>query len=301
MSSLFFDALPSRCSSLYKKMYWAQGDEFDTVYSNARQHCEDLWSDFRSLADENFRREFAEHTHERWFEMYLTVSLVRAGYQVDCPKPGPDVLLDVDGRRVWVEAVCASSGKADLPDSVPKRQFGQVVREPTDQYVLRIRNSLEEKQKKYLHYFESGIVCRGDMVVVAINVYAVDGPGPYIDDHIKRSLYGVGDATLQFDRRSRSIVGVGHKTVLKVKKSSGASVGVQPFTDGSMAHVSAVLASHASALNLPDQLGGDFVLYPNLSAEKAWPHGILRLGSEWRFEEREEVGQGVRVETVVND
>lgn len=298
MSSLFRDALPQGCSKLYETMHGPKGDKFDGLCEIAREHCDDLWSDFQPFADQHFSREFPIRTHERWFEMYLTVSLIRAGHQIDCPKPGPDILLEVDGRRIWVEAVCATSGKQGLPDSVQKQQIGQVLPEPTDQYVLRIRNSLEAKQKKYLRYIKNGIVACGDVVVVAINIYQVYGYDPYIEDHMKRSLYGIGDVVVRFDKSTQSVSGDGHQQVVEIRKSSGAGVGVQPFTDNSIEHVSAVLASHASAFNQPPQLGGDLVSYPNLTAENAWPAGVLQLGSEWRFEEHQDRWEGVLVKNI---
>ena len=110
--------------------------------------------------------------------MYLTVSLIRTGHRVECPKPGPDVLLHADERRIWIEAVCATSGKRGLPDSVPEQVMGQVTREPTEQYVLWIRNALDEKQRKYWTYIQSGIVSCDDATCVAINVYGVYGADP---------------------------------------------------------------------------------------------------------------------------
>lgn len=104
---LFDGPLPSRHSLAYEGMYRPSGDHF-RVLSKARAHCEDLWIDFQEFADPNFRAEFAYRTHERWFEMYLTVSLIRAGHKVICRKPGPDILLKEDGRRIWIEATCAT-------------------------------------------------------------------------------------------------------------------------------------------------------------------------------------------------
>lgn len=173
MGGLFYSALPSSCSRAYKNLHTPKGDDFDPLFAMARAHCEDLWTDFRHLADSNFKREFAINTHQRWFEMYLTVSLIRAGHQVKGPKPGPDVLMHVDDRRIWVEAVCATSGERGRPDSVPPPVFCQVRQEPTEQYVLRIRNALDEKQKKYRTYIQDGIVSCDDVTCVAINVFDV--------------------------------------------------------------------------------------------------------------------------------
>ena len=294
MNGLFCGGLPSKRSKLFESLHGPRGDRFDARFARAREHCEDMWSGFCEFADPNFKREFATRTHERWFEMYLTVSLARAGYEVKCPKPGPDVVLHIGGQRIWIEAVCASSGERGRPDSVPVREPGQVRREPSGQYVLRVRNALETKQKKYRKYIEKGTVSHDDVTVVAVNVNKIDGLGHHIDAHVERSLYGVGDPIVQLDQRRRPI-GIEHDRVESVRKSSGADVGLLPFIDNSTAHVSALLASHANMINRPDKLGDDFVLYPNVSGRTPWPQGILKLGSEWRFSPQTDGWRGTLV------
>ena len=277
-------------------MHMPKRDEFDPPCEMARAQCEDLWTDFRCLADSNFKREFAINTHQRWFEMYLTVSLIRAGHQVECPKPGPDVLLQVNDQRIWVEAVCATSGKQGLPESVRPPAFGQLTQEPVEQYVLRIRIALDEKQRKYRTYIQDGIVSGDDVTCVAIDVYDVYGIDPYVDKHMKNSLYGVGDQPVELPRRTGGIVDSGHGHVASIRKSSGADVPVEPFIDNSLKHVSAVLASHMDAFNRPSRLGDDFVLYPNLTAKNPWPQSVLNVGKEWSFEESDDEWNGTLIQ-----
>ena len=250
----------------------------------ARVDCEKLWSIFRDYADPNFKREFGFRTHERWFEMYLTVSLLRAGRQIRCPKPGPDVCLLEEGRRMWAEAVCANPGDPGRRDSAPATVPGRVYREPTEQYVLRIRNALDGKQRKYRKYMKEGIVSGGDVSVVAINVFEVDGIGPYIESHFRRALYGVGDPLIRIDRRSGEPLEVSNDVVHNVRKASGAEVDLRPFVNGTMGHITAVLGSHAHAFNLPSKPGEDFALYPNLSGDVPWPQEVLKVGRDRVFD-----------------
>ena len=112
---------------------------------------------------------------------------------------------------------------------------------------------------------------------------------------MKRSLYGIGDPLAELNRRTGSIVDFGHMQVEAVRKSSGAKVPVQPFVDGSVEHVSAVLGSHADAVNRASELGNDFVLYPNLTAKNPWPQRILNVGKEWRFDESDDEWRGTLV------
>ena len=296
MIGLFDGPLPPQRSSLYESMRRPRGDRFDVHCSRARAHCEDLWTDFRAFADQNFKTEFACCTHARWFEMYLTVSLIRAGHEITCPKPGPDILLEADGCRVWIEATSATRGELGRPDSVPLRERGRVLREPTNQYVLRIRNALDEKQRKYRKYVENGVVHERDVTVVAINVFEVDGIGPYVGDHFRRSLYGLGDPVIQINRDSGTVSGGGNTTVVAVQKASGADVGVEPLIDGSLEHIAAVLGSFADPFNRPSRLGDDLILYPNLMSEVPWPQRFLRVGRAWCFGEIEGGWKGTLVQ-----
>lgn len=267
-----------------------------------REHCEDLWRDFEPLADANFLTEFPVHLHERWFEMYLTVALMRAGLTVECRKPGPDILLTVNSQRIWIEASCATAGTEGLPDSVPAPVYARageqpkVTNRPTGQMALRIRNTLSTKEAIFRGYREAGIVEPGDAAVIAINVHSVHNLWADMADLMMRSLYGVGDLMLSIDRETGTIVDQRHQQLASIsKKSTGAAVGVQPFIDGSISHVSAVIGSRADAVNLPRRLGDDTTLFPNLTAATPWPVGAIPLGEEWQFAQVEDGWNGNRI------
>src|ERR1700678_3823768 len=103
----------------------------DSAYSNvraprgegaavARANCDELWRDFAPYASEHFRGEFRRHFHQRWFEMYLAVGLLRAGLDIECPSEGaPDVRVQHrDGRVLWLEAVAPTGGEEGNLDRV---------------------------------------------------------------------------------------------------------------------------------------------------------------------------------------
>ena len=250
--------------------------------------CEYMWSLFQPYADDHFLTEFPLQTHQRWFEMYLTASMIEAQLNVRPHSRGPDILVELDNQRIWIEATCATSGDPMRPDSVPPKVPDRVSEEPVDQYVLRIRSSLAAKEEKYKKYIMDGIVSQNDIAIIAINVFRIDGPGPYTDSHMKRALYGLGDPVVSISRSTREIVDIGHQSEYVVQKSGGAEVNVRPFCDGSMSHISSVLKSLADIWNLPDRLGSDFVLYPNLVCGNRWKPGTLDIGHEWVFQERPE-------------
>lgn len=273
-----FDGVPPDACSAYKHVCRGEQD----FLTQAKEHCEDLWSQFGPYADPHFLDEFPRHFHQRWFEMYLTVSLRNAGFDVRCPKPGPDILLNLDGRRVWVEAVCATPGAEGKADSVPKPRTNVWTPVNLGSCVLRVAQSLKAKSEKYEHYVQNKTVSREDLLVVAINIFSLD-EHPYADDVMKQALYGMGDLVLLIARDAKHDVGTFREKVESIEKKSGALVGVQPFLDGRMPHISSVWAFCSDAANLPPKLGSDCVQYPNLSCANSWPEGALALGEEWRF------------------
>ena len=202
-------------------------------------------------------------------------------------------MLKLKNQRIWVEATCASSGEPGNPNSIPPRIPNKARREPAEKYVLRIRSSLEEKQKKIQEYIEKGIILRNEPRIVAINAHEIDGLGPYIDQHFRLALYGIGDITCTIDRRNSGIVRIDHADEESVPKSSGARVSVQPFIGGSHKHISAVLASDVCAATQPANLGDDFALYSNLECHRSCPQPLTQVGKQWQFIEDSHRWKGV--------
>ena len=84
--------------------------------------------------------------------MYLTCTLEefanRKGTTLSCPKPGPDILLERDGRSIWVEAVVATNGAHGRQDSVVEPNPDEPRRIPEEKFVPRYANAMAEKYQK---------------------------------------------------------------------------------------------------------------------------------------------------------
>jgi hypothetical protein len=262
-----------------------------------RQHCERMWAIYHRYADPNFVTEFMLHFHERWFEMYVTVTLLRQRALVQKTQPpGPDILVAHDGRRIWIEAVCATGGAPGLPDSIPAPQFvqGKTIVEPAgyevwDRIALRIRNSIETTRRAYEKYLQLGIVAPDDLLVIAVNVYGIPGATLDTQKYILRAAFGVGNLQVVIDRASREIVSTHTQELISIAKHNGAAVGTQPFVDGSMPTVSAVLASDFCAMAAADKDIIDLTIFPNLTATNPWPQRALPI-DEWAFEDKGAAG-----------
>ena len=292
--NLFDNDQVNECSYIYKKIQLGE-------CTHIQKQCEDLWRDYWKYADDNFLQEFALNFHQRWFEMYLTVALLRSGVSIECKKPGPDILTVVNKRRVWIEAVCATRGTPGLPDSVPEISIGVAQKAPVQQILMRICNSLSEKSLKFQNYIEKGIVdSKKDLTVIALSIGEFPEP-VYFDELMKRAIYGIGDPYVAIERNSRKVTGTGCQSVEYINKfSSGAPVSVRCFIDRSMAHISALLASWVNCGILSSGLGDDFVVYPNLTCDVKWTSNIFPVGEEWIFDETNEKWNGQKIVRVKN-
>ena len=293
-----FSKSPEAACLTYTNLWNAKNSDTQA----GREHCEDLWNDFLCLAGDHFLDEFPSRTHQRWFEMYLAVSLKRAGLSVECPKSkkkgSPDVMITKGDKKIWIEAVCVTAGEEGKPDSVPP--YPKAVKKPVathlpeDQMVLRLRTSLQAKDCQYRKYLKKGIVTQDDVLAVAINVRDLPHAWHHMEPLMMRAVYGVGNVRTDWDIDTNE-VNSHHEQLTSISKKSGAKICVRPFIDRSMPHIAAVLGSSSDMVNLFPRLGDDFALFPNLSCEMAWPEGFIKLGEEWVFREVDGEWKGQKI------
>ena len=117
----------------------------DDRMRGVRENCELLWEFYEEHADNEFRTELRSNFDVRYWEMYLTTTLLLEGYEVKCPKPGPDVGIEIDGVRIWFEATSPTRGADGAADQVPEAKFdGKAYDVPNEKLVLRYLNSISE-------------------------------------------------------------------------------------------------------------------------------------------------------------
>jgi hypothetical protein len=255
-----------------------------------RDYCDYLWGRFFLYADEGFEQDFTTHLHQRFWEMYLGVTLLDAGHAIIAPKPGPDFGLVLDGRRIWIEAVTATPGDAGRPDSVPRFEpnetgisSGYV---PQDQITLRCTAAISAKfPRQYRQHVEKGIIGERDCYIVAVNhaeayYWAEVGTPPFM----LRAVLGLGSMFVTFDRASREITKQGVLYRGSITKSTGAEVDTTLFLAPDSAPLSAVIGSVTTIgtpVHIQDaqhEMGQDFRLINNPMARNAVPDGLLVRG-----------------------
>jgi hypothetical protein len=255
----------------------------------ARANCNELWRDFAPYASEHFRAEFRRHFHQRWFEMYLAVALLRAGLNIACPPEGaPDVRVQYrDGRVLWLEAIAPTGGEKPNPDRVedPIRPGGGAAAfyVPTERVVLRVSGALHTKAAALRDYRAKGVIAPEDQALVTINVRDIPFGLDTFESCAFGAIYGVGSQFVTFDRDTGDVVGSGYQHRPMLLRGSGNPVDAAPFLHAGFEHVTGALISAANVANCPHPPGHDFMVLPNPSAAPAYTERQLPIGREWRL------------------
>jgi len=204
------------------------------------------------------------------------------GYSVSCPKPGPDVLIERKGQRIWIEAVTATDGEAGRPDSICPPVLGSASTVPDEKIILRYRSAIDAKHRKHQEYLSKGTVSSDDPYIVAVNGYALsyrwaDAEMP----RILKAVFPLGALQFLFDRNTRKLTGSQHQFRPNIYKGSGAEVSTELFVNEQCSGISAVMHSYANACMTAQPLGVDFLLIHNPLAAKPVPLRLLRSTREY--------------------
>jgi len=258
------------------RSFFLLGDDCCPAYRNVRDlpRCEPyrnlveaLWASFQPSPDPHFLVDAKAHFLQRFWEMYLFVTLRERGMNPQKGKTvGPDFFIEVEGRRYWIEAIAPDAG--DGEDRVPGPFYDPpgevVVRDvPKREIMLRYTHALVSKMEKWPGWVEKGVVNPTDGYVIAI-----DGRGcnDFLDGVIPlfiEAFLPFGNLTLRLDRATGKEVGRYFEYSDTVHKKSQAPVSTAPLLDPAYGPVSAVLHSLVDCGNHPPRLGGDFTLLHN--------------------------------------
>jgi len=91
-----------------------------------RSFMEDLWRKYRPYADRNFRQQLQVDLDSRFWEMYLACILLEYSIPLSLSRADarPDILIENENGRTWIEAIAPTSGADTNPDRVPEMKPG---------------------------------------------------------------------------------------------------------------------------------------------------------------------------------
>jgi len=238
-----------------------------------------------------------ENFHARYWEMHLTTSLILDGYEVTCPKPGPDVGIIYKGKRIWFEAVSPGPGDPDKPDYIPPPVPGKAYDVPNEKMVLRYLNSISEKyERQYANWIAKGYISKSDAFVIALNPRLIPlDNADTTPPRILQAAYTVGPQYLTIDRTTSEVVGSGYHfrdTIKKTPKLEGADgekkapveIPTGVFQDKQHNGLSGLLCSRVDAVNHRGELDGDYQLVPNPHADVPLPKTFRLRGTYYAVE-----------------
>ncbi|MGO8763171.1 MAG: hypothetical protein ACLP2P_00455 [Desulfobaccales bacterium] len=231
-----------------------------------RQFVESLWSRYSDLADPHFREDARNHFLERFWEMYLAVTLREREFQLKrAGSEGPEFYFMSNRCKIWVEAVVPGPGEGI--GRVPEICYGKVQKVPTEKILLRFTNSLDEKRIKYKEALEKRIVNPDDLYLLAINSRGIPhGPFGNTMPFFVQAFLPFGNLAMDIDTKTRKAVETYYQYRENVIKASGAAVSTAAFLNPEFSFVSAVLHSGVDCVNHPDILGEDFMILHNPTA-----------------------------------
>jgi hypothetical protein len=215
------------------------GDKESSAYRNlrtntttpeaiaGREFAEKLWEQYHPYADSNFLIEIRRDFHARFWEMYLTCALLKCSlqreYSVSCPKSkagGPDIRIEHSGQCIWVEAVTATDGDSDKPDSIITPTLGKVYDVPDERIILRYMTAIEQKYHKYREHRQNGIVNKGDSYIIAVNGYPLSYRWSDAEMlRILKAVFPIGALQFVFDRiRARRRQDPGRRPAYRLRR-----------------------------------------------------------------------------------
>jgi hypothetical protein len=264
-------------------MYNIIRDSTESYSMHMRSFMEDLWHKYQPYADRHFRQQMQVDLDCRFWEMYLTYTLLDNSIPLSSSYAGPDIFIEHEKGRMWIEAIAPTSGAFTNPDRVPDMKLGVVTIVPGDQIVLRYYAAIKEKYNdKYYSYLKNGLILPTDAYVIAINGCKIDAAIMESDTpRILKAVFPIGDRQVTIDNKTGGVIDTGYQLRFKISKVEGGEVRTDLFLNPQYATLSGVLYSHVSVRKVPEKMGEDFVLIHNPLSTNRLPYGFSKVRREY--------------------
>lgn len=265
-------------------------DEKRAEVVKLKSYMEKLWNIYYPYADKDFRSQLAQDFHARFWEMYLTCTLLAKSFKV-VPKmkraEGPDILVQDLSRRIFIEAVAPSEGSEDNLDKVPRLKLNVATQVPDNEITLRYSGAIADKYKKYHTYLNRRIISPSDSYVIALNSCKIDSAivnGNAELPRIMKAVLPIGFKQVTISKFSGPVVDWKYQYRPNISRSSGSSVATDLFLNPEYAGLSGVLYSRSDVANVPNQMGDDMIFIHHPNPTNAIPDGYFKFGMEYFIE-----------------
>lgn len=256
----------------------------DSEFFPLRERIVDLFQFLDGLEDPHFEQGLDMDPHARLWEMMLAKILKSEGYEPTSSKRGPDFVVEKEGKKIFVEAVCPGTGAERNPNSVPPMVYGASIAQdvPVPQIVLRLCNALDEKKRKYVQYLEQAIVSRDDICIIAINSSKIGARASGLwSPVIMRATHGLGDPFVTFARGEEATT-KGILSCTSIPKVGGQEIATTFLLAEENSLISAVLYSDCSYFSLGYDLFKESIFIHNPKAQVSLRPGFLqRIPEIW--------------------
>ncbi|MBB6469476.1 type I restriction enzyme S subunit [Aminobacter lissarensis] len=226
-------------------------------------------------------------------EVLLADQLQKHSLAAIHPRTGPDLLVDQDGTRIWIEIVTPEP--TNIPEAWLAPGLGVVRAFPHEALLLRWTAAIAAKASVLLGneerpgYLGNGVVGAADAYVVAVNgrlLRSADGVFPELNGISQfpfavEATFGVGPMQVHIDRETLKAVGSDHQERFHIPKPNGASVSAYTFLDPAFAAVSAIWAVDVDESVLLGRVQPMAVVH-NPLATNPIPTGLLPAQVEYR-------------------
>lgn len=199
---------------------------------------------------------------------------------------GPDFLLEMNGKRVWLEVICPTP--AGIPENWLEIQFDSATSMPHEEILLRWTSAIKEKNEKLVGnrdgkqkgYLQKGLVNQQDIYVVVVNGCRLrHGPFSALTGisqlpYAVEAVFPIGPYQVRFNKDTLETLDTGHSYRPAIRKSSGSSVPSYAFLEPWYSMVSAVWAVDFNGCSCIGNTEPSVVVH-NPNAQNPLPLGFL--------------------------
>jgi type I restriction enzyme S subunit len=264
-------------------------------FAKQRSFIEQRHAQFAPYKDGNFDSAFASACIPRFWEMFLACALLNAGFKLvsrkDLPQGGPDLCIENDNSRIWIEAITVTSGAGPDKIEIPTyEEDGPAHIVPDPQIVLRFCSAIRDKYCNHLGHLAKHIVPPDEPLIIAVNSAGL--PVEYWPDsqdlpYAVEAVLPLGEYSVTISKSTRDVIEEGHQFRARIEKLSGSVVPTTSFLDCTFSLISGLLFANVHPLYSTILTSNSFSVLHHFSPLNPLPGRWLGSGEEWTIEKQE--------------